>query len=174
MIVVEIGVGFGATAAEILPIITANDGQLVVVDNFCGGPGFEGQGEEMKRAIRMLINTYSRTAVLEGLSWEMARHMPDKNCDIVFIDGDHRYSSVVKDIIAWAPKIRKGKILAGHDCNNLIGDYNPAHIEEDWIEGKHHGVIKAVSEMINDADLINNCTWWTRNTKINFPMEYWI
>ena len=174
MVIVEIGVGIGETTIECLPIITKNNGHMILVDNFSGGPGFENRGGDMRRAIQTLVNTYPNTIVWEGVSWEMAQHMPDRNCDIVFIDADHRYSSVVQDIIAWAPKVKKGKILAGHDCNNLRGDYNPEHIEKDWTDGKHHGVVKAVFDHINDAELINDCTWWTRNTRINHPIEYLI
>jgi hypothetical protein len=33
--------------------------------------------------------------------------------DMVFIDGDHHYQSVVEDIEAWAPRTRK--MICGHD-----------------------------------------------------------
>lgn len=39
----------------------------------------------------------------------------DASLDFVFIDADHEYSAVKKDILAWYPKIKPGGILAGHD-----------------------------------------------------------
>lgn len=39
----------------------------------------------------------------------------DKSLDFVFIDADHSYEGVKKDIIAWLPKVKPGGILAGHD-----------------------------------------------------------
>jgi len=35
--------------------------------------------------------------------------------DFVFVDGDHRYEQVRKDIDNYMPKIREGGIIAGHD-----------------------------------------------------------
>ena len=39
----------------------------------------------------------------------------DQSVDFVFIDGDHRYEMVFKDIEAWFPKVKIGGIIAGHD-----------------------------------------------------------
>jgi len=176
MVVVEIGVAFGETAKHWLPIVEANRGVGILVDNFCGGPGFgtdynNGPLEDMRATIANIIAPYPRTLVLEGVSWEMEALILNKSVDIVFIDADHRYSSVVKDITAWAPKVKNGGILSGHDCNNCIGNYDITLIEKDWDSGKHHGVVKAVSEMLNDVEIINDSTWFTRNTNINKEYE---
>jgi hypothetical protein len=42
----------------------------------------------------------------------VAEHIPGKY-DIVYIDAEHDYESVMKDIAAWKPKAKH--ILAGHD-----------------------------------------------------------
>lgn len=34
----------------------------------------------------------------------------------VFIDGDHSYEGAIADFNYWAPKIKKGGLLAMHDC----------------------------------------------------------
>lgn len=39
----------------------------------------------------------------------------NKSVDFVFIDADHSYEGVKKDILAWLPKVKSGGILAGHD-----------------------------------------------------------
>jgi len=57
----------------------------------------------------------------------------DGSLDGVFIDADHEYDAVRRDIENWLPKVRKGGILAGHDYH------------ETW-----PGVIKAVNEFFND------------------------
>lgn len=48
-------------------------------------------------------------------SWEAASKFDDGSCDFIFIDADHSYESVVKDIIAWYPKLKISGTLAGHD-----------------------------------------------------------
>ena len=41
----------------------------------------------------------------------------DKSLDFVFIDAEHTYDAVKKDIEYWYFKIKNGGILAGHDYN---------------------------------------------------------
>lgn len=79
---------------------------------------------------------------LKGLSWEMADNFEDGTVDFVFIDADHEYTSVVKDITAWLPKIRKGGMISGHDYNNPCG------------------VKQAVTELIEDFQLSSDGVWF--------------
>ena len=44
-----------------------------------------------------------------------AAQVPDGSLDFVYLDARHDYRSVQDDILAWAPKVRSGGILAGHD-----------------------------------------------------------
>ena len=48
-------------------------------------------------------------------SMEAAQQVEDGSLDFVFIDGDHRFDAVMMDISLWAPKVRKGGIVSGHD-----------------------------------------------------------
>lgn len=57
---------------------------------------------------------------IQGASWEVADQFEDGSIDFVFIDADHIYEHVRKDVLAWLPKVRPGGIIAGHD-------YNPPH-----------------------------------------------
>jgi predicted O-methyltransferase YrrM len=52
--------------------------------------------------------------------------------DMVFIDGDHSYEAVKRDIAIWSSLVRQSGIIAGHDYDLE----NPA------------GVVKAVKEML--------------------------
>jgi predicted O-methyltransferase YrrM len=64
-----------------------------------------------------------------GESVEVAKLYADKSIDAVFIDADHTYEAVSKDIDAWRPKVKEGGILAGHDYTTAF-----------------EGVIRAVNE----------------------------
>lgn len=37
--------------------------------------------------------------------------------DFVFIDGDHSYEAVSRDIKFWGSRLAQGGLLSGHDCN---------------------------------------------------------
>lgn len=41
--------------------------------------------------------------------------------DLVFIDANHGEASVRQDILSWAPKVRSGGLLAGHDFKCFCG-----------------------------------------------------
>jgi hypothetical protein len=56
----------------------------------------------------------------------------------VFIDGDHSYEGVRRDLLSWWPKIAKNGFIGGHDY---------AHPKPRW------GVKKAVDEFFNGLGL---------------------
>jgi predicted O-methyltransferase YrrM len=48
-------------------------------------------------------------------SIEAANDFQDESCDAVYIDMQHTYESVIQDLKAWYPKVKKGGYIAGHD-----------------------------------------------------------
>ncbi len=58
-----------------------------------------------------------RVTVLRGDSSEMAEKVSDRSLDFVFIDADHRYPAVIKDLAAWVSKLKPGGTLCGHDLH---------------------------------------------------------
>lgn len=89
----------------------------------------------------------NRLTVLRGDSIEMAQHVEDESLDFVFIDADHRYEGVYRDIVAWAPKVKPRGVICGHDMGYP----------------RFPGVNKAVSELIpNYRDAGIDYVWWAR------------
>lgn len=66
-----------------------------------------------------------------------SRLYDDASLDFVFIDADHSYAAVSRDIDAWIPKVKKGGIIAGHDYCNWPG----------------FGVIQAVTERFDRVEV---------------------
>jgi len=72
--------------------------------------------------------------------------------DFVYIDGNHDYSFVKKDIEDYYSLLKMGGVLAGHDINNF---------------GFENGVLKAVMEFAvnNDLYVYNyHNDWWIVKT----------
>ena len=67
--------------------------------------------------IRKLNNIES----IKSNSWEASERFKNASVDFVFIDADHSYNSVKKDIESWLPKVKKGGIISGHDYFNPCG-----------------------------------------------------
>lgn len=44
-----------------------------------------------------------------------ANAFEDESLDVVYIDADHKWWSVVQDLAAWWPKLRRGGVMLGHD-----------------------------------------------------------
>jgi cephalosporin hydroxylase len=62
--------------------------------------------------------------VIEDDSANAALSFDNESVDMVFIDGDHSEEGVVRDILAWKPKIKKTGVLAGDDYHPCWGVFN--------------------------------------------------
>lgn len=70
-------------------------------------------------------------------SAEAARDISDESVDLVFIDADHSYEGVRRDIEAWTPKIKPGGIISGHDYES----------------NEFPGVVRAVNEAFGERPI---------------------
>jgi len=83
---------------------------------------------------------------IKSISWEGPKYIEDK-VDFVFIDADHSFSSVTKDINSWLPMINNGGIIAGHDYRTP--------------ETKFNGVKSAVDNIFGDrVNLFESSVWY--------------
>lgn len=84
-----------------------------------------------------------RSIIIRKNSDDAVGDVPDK-VDYVFIDGDHSYNQVLRDINHYFPKVKSGGIIAGHDYV------------------KQSGVARAVDSYFkNDVvHLGDDDTWW--------------
>ena len=68
----------------------------------------------------------------------------------------------MNDIKNYAPLVKKGGILCGHDCEGRIKDYDAEFLaagkEVDYMESVHCGVVLAVNSVFNDFSL-NHSIW---------------
>lgn len=57
----------------------------------------------------------SKITLHRGRSVEIAREFPDEHFDLIYIDADHHYDTVLADLAAYAPKLKRGGIIMGDD-----------------------------------------------------------
>lgn len=69
-----------------------------------------------------------------------------RQLDLVFIDGDHAYDAVCRDIIEWRPRIAPGGLLCGHDAHDA-----------NW-----PGVDQALAMLVPDAQYVEGTALWWR------------
>ncbi len=64
--------------------------------------------------VRDKLSKYDNIEILQKTSQEAAACV-NEELDLVFVDGDHTYDSVMLDLSLWCPKIKSKGILSGHD-----------------------------------------------------------
>jgi len=57
--------------------------------------------------------------VIRETSVDAAKGFTDGSLDFVYIDANHAYEFVMKDLKIWWPKLKPGGIMAGHDYLDL-------------------------------------------------------
>jgi hypothetical protein len=95
------------------------------------------------------------TTILRTTSLEAAPHLPN-DFDLIFIDANHEYAEVKKDILAYLPKVRPGGILAGHDYAPEIPMFS--------------GVKQAVDEIFGKQMLLGKDRVWVHISNGKLPL----
>ena len=72
----------------------------------------------------------------------------DNSLDFVYIDANHAFEYVIRDIIEWSKKVRPGGIVAGHDYTNYM--YQVKAAVDGWVKAKK----------IKPLFLTGNKTWF--------------
>jgi len=72
-----------------------------------------------QKTIENIKGFENRSFMMRGLSEELSFVFQDNFLDFVYIDGNHAYDFVKKDINLWWNKIKHGGFLMGHDYLNL-------------------------------------------------------
>lgn len=105
---IEIGVWKGYNAKMILD--TLNIKKLYLIDPYIGNARENDKAKALKR-----LKLYDDKCIFIFKKSSEAIFDIPSNLDFVYIDGNHDYDIIKKDIDLYFKKIRKGGIIAGHD-----------------------------------------------------------
>ena len=113
---------------------------LHFVDTFAGAETNPAQKkaaikEDILQAFKNNMDGFNKTIHVKD-SALAAKDFKDKAIDFLFLDANHDYKYVLKDVNAWLPKIKKGGIFCGHDYKD-----------------GYKGVKQAVDEMFVDKKI---------------------
>lgn len=145
-IIVEIG----SFAEESASIFSKSDKiiKLFCIDSWvsnydCDDPASKYDMQIIENEFDKRHKTNPKIIKIKQKSDDAVKYFSDKSLDMVYIDGDHRYEQIKKDIINYLPKIKYNGIICGHDYETL-------------------GVNLAVKEMFGKPDKFLNYGNWVK------------
>jgi len=178
VLIAEVGSWKGMSTSIIAKTIQPFKGKVFAVDHWQGSDGVP---EHRQSETNDMFSLFRHNMRMMGVSDTVCPVAMDSvtasfifrnnSLDMIFIDADHRYSYIEADIRAWLPKLKRGGIIAGHDCEikyTQLGIYAKEidkHLEEDAIIGIcHPGVVKALYDIFRDNYSIvpNSSVWWKK------------
>ncbi len=114
---VEVGVEQGLYSERLCQLIPGL--KLYAVDCWQAHRGYRDHVSQEKldgffESTRKRVAQYD-CQLIRKWSVEAAKRFDDRSLDFVYIDANHDLANVIKDLVAWAPKVRKGGIISGHD-----------------------------------------------------------
>lgn len=148
----EIGVHKGGFSVQILRIVKPTKLHLIdpwnyeqadeYKDALYGGKSKGGQAEMDKRFddVRSRFSSHieaGQVVVHRGYSSDVSKEFPDGYFDWVYIDGNHLYEFVIKDLEQYYEKVKSGGLITGDD-----------YTERGWWKGS---VKKAVDEFVSSS-----------------------
>jgi hypothetical protein len=121
---VEVGVWCG-TFSDV--ILSWKSGDLVLVDLWKHLEDFRDianlsdvEFENIYAQVKAKYANNSGVIILRMASAEASQSVADNSCVFVFIDANHDKEHALADMKAWYPKVIKGGILSGHDCDDAV------------------------------------------------------
>lgn len=112
---VEIGVHDGSHAIELNENLNIDPLYLVDIWETFHQEGLDCDYNFSYEITKNKFKINNNVIILKGDSVATSFKFIDNSLDFIYIDANHQYEYVKKDIEAWYPKIKEGGYLTGHD-----------------------------------------------------------
>jgi len=135
---VEVGVWKGSNAYDMISFLPIK--KLYLIDPYKHYDNYDDYKEDdmdnMYDRVKEKFKPFGdKVKLIRKMSIDAVEDIPD-GCDFIYIDANHSYEFVKKDLKLFYPKVKKGGIFCGHDYNYI----------------RHPGVTKAVNEFSEEID----------------------
>lgn len=144
--VVEVGSWMGASTCFLAAGLKGTNAKIYAVDNFqglstCGEDAAWYKRHFQKLGAASTLDIFKGNFVALGLSGRAEPVVCDSlaaaqslaakrgSIDLIFIDGDHSYEACQADIVAWAPYVKRGGVIAFHDFGSRASGVTQAIFE---------------------------------------------
>jgi len=128
--IAEIGVYYGTNARRMFKKLSVK--KMFLIDPYKKYPEYEEEKKVLiflpssfKPALTLLKRYTDRIVPLQMPSDEAVDFIPD-DLDMVYIDGNHDYEYIKKDLELYYPLVKKGGLIGGHD---IKGNSNEKDIQ---------------------------------------------
>jgi hypothetical protein len=96
--------------------------------------------EIVKNEFYLNTKNFKCIELIQDYSYNIINTIPNQEFHFIYIDADHSYESVKKDIIMMLEKVKDGGFIGGHDYNE-----------------EHPGVVQAVREIFGNNVIERFC-----------------
>jgi len=151
---VEVGVFMGFHSEHMLE--SCRNLKLICVDIYdnLNGNGYDDWDKQrfdaLYKKVTKKFERYGRAQFIRKISSEAVKCFKPKSIDFVYIDADHRYEGVALDLLLWAPKVKDGGLVSGHDYG-----------QKDW-PGVKIAVDEWVAKNKYKLNLGEGGVWWVK------------
>jgi hypothetical protein len=141
---VELGVQRGEFSRHLLQHWKGE--KLYLIDSWREIPGYQdiatrdhnGHLDDLAHTFMAVYSYGQRATIIREFSAEAAEFFEEASLDFVYLDADHSFRAVESDLARWAPKIRPGGVLCGHDymdgslAQTRLADFGVKRAVDEW------------------------------------------